>query len=144
MLLFLLLVLLLLLLLLFQRAGITYSRGNAKAMTLSNGRSYFTSLSFPWFLVGLYFRQKGGHCRYVILAAFSVIKATTRKVLSRIAKTLDSIILNKNIFQCKGWGWGDTMTIFTICPIFWWCLIIIRVESYQLEITSDHTSSEED
>ena len=81
---------------LLQRVGLRFSvnllfeklKGNA-----SYARNNFTSPFFPLSLL-----QGRRSCVAIIPVAFSVIKATT--VLSRIARTLDSIISNMKIFQC--------------------------------------------
>ena len=63
-------------------------KGNA-----SYGRNNFTPLFFPLFL------SKGRRSSVAIIpVAFSVIKATTRNALIRIAKILDSIISNMKNF----------------------------------------------
>ena len=58
------------------------------------GRNNFTSPFFPLFPL-----QGRLSSVAIITVAFSVIKATTANVLSRIARTLDAIISKMKIFQ---------------------------------------------
>ena len=85
-----------------QRVGLRFSvippQFERTLRPASYGRNKFTSL---WFSLLFLHQGAWGHRGPVIPAAFFVIKATTRKVLSRIARTLDSIIAKMKIFQCK-------------------------------------------